>query len=192
MSKRKSAGLMDLRDVVSRFNEIHKLRESGADVEAGVVLPDGTILHNPVVRKVLSADKWKKRQIDRATAARDDWLDGVKNPSRDPIEAGIAADKKWRDKLEIAMKEDRRVKGLRKSSHAEIVDVVTKLGAGVFSDGITARDTKIGRVVGELQPLAQSVSDAIQAMPDATDVDREKRLLSARKLMIEVGKKRRG
>jgi len=62
----------------------------------------------------------------------------------------------------------------------------------VFSDGLAARDSKISRVVGELQPMAQSVSDAIQAMSDATDTDREKRLLSARKLMIEVGKKRRG
>ena len=192
MGKRKTAGLTDLSDVVARFNEITKLRAAGVDAGQGVVLSDGTILHNPVTRKVLSADKWKKRMVDRATAARDDWLDGVKNPSRDPIEASIAADKKWRDRLETAMKEDRRTKGLRKTSHSEIVDVVTRLGSGVFSDGIAARDMKIGRVVGELQPLAQSVSDAIQAMADATDADREKRLISARKLMIEVGKKRRG
>jgi hypothetical protein len=29
-------------------------------------------------------------------------------------------------------------------------------------------------------------------MPDKTDADREKRLIAARRLMIEVGKKRRG
>ena len=62
----------------------------------------------------------------------------------------------------------------------------------VFTEGVAARESKIKRVFGELQPLFQSVSDAIQTMPDKTDADREKRLLTARKLMIEVGKKRRG
>jgi hypothetical protein len=81
---------------------------------------------------------------------------------------------------------------LKKVSHADIVKVVDKLGGKVFSDGLDARSDKIVKVFNELQPLFQSVSDTIQSMPDKTDADREKRLLTARKLMIEVGKKRKG
>jgi MoxR-like ATPase len=180
------------KELLVRFNEILELRSKGVAIEKGVTLSDGTVLHNPVVKKVISPDKWKDKQIKRASAAADDWLEGVKSPRRDPIEAAKAAAAKWEDKLTAAIKEKRYEKGLAKTSHAEIVDVATKLGSTVFKDGIAARDKKIGRVVSEIQPLVQSVSDTIQAMPDKTDSDREKRLLAARKLMLEVGKKRRG
>jgi hypothetical protein len=173
------------------FEEVLRLRAEGVDIEKGITLESGTILHNPVTRKVISADKWKKRQVDRAVAASSDWLEGVKNPSRNPIEAAIAAKAKWAQKTSDAIKDDRYAKGLAKTSQAEIIDVATKLGEGVFSAGIAARDAKIARVVNEIQPLVQGVSDTIQGMSDATDADREKRLLAARKLMIEVGKKRR-
>ena len=160
--------------------------------QVGLDVREDLVPHNPVTKKVLPPDKWKDRLIKRATAAADDWLAGIKSPSRDPIKAAIEADDKWKDKLTQAMKEDRRKKALEKVSHADIVAVVDKLGTRAFTDGISARDTKIEKRVKELQPLVQAVSDAIQAMPDKTDADREKRLLMARRLMIEVGKKRRG
>jgi hypothetical protein len=160
--------------------------------QVGLDVRDEIVPPNPVTKKVIPPEKWKERLIKRATAAADDWLEGVKNPSRDPVKAAIEADAKWKDRLTQSMKEDRRKKALEKVSHADIVAVVEKLGTRAFTDGIAAREAKIKKRIGELQPLVQAVSDAIQAMPDATDADREKRLLMARRLMIEVGKKRRG
>ena len=175
--------------VIKDFNQVLALRQAGWKGEP-VKLSSGNVLHNPVMKKVISADKWKDKQIKRAVAAADDWLEGVKAPSRDPIEAAIAAKAKMIDKHAAAIKAGKWEKNLKKSSAAEIVDIVTKLGSGVYSAGVEARDKKISRVTSELQPLAQGVSDTIQAMPDGTDAEREKRLTSARKLMIEVGKKR--
>ena len=175
--------------IIKDFYEIVALREAGWEGEP-VRLSSGTVIHNPVVRKVISVDRWKKKQIDRAEAAKDDWLEGVKNPSRNPIEAAIAAKSKMIDRHAAAIKAGKWEKNLAKSSQAEIIAIASAVGPEGFAKGVRARETKIGRVVGELQPLAQSVSDAIQAMPDATDSDREKRLTTARKLMIEVGKKR--
>jgi len=175
-----------LKDPVAFFNAIAELRQSGQDpVEMGI------IPGNPVTKKVKAADRWAKQQIDNAVAAASDWLDGVKNPSRNPIEAALAAKDKFVDRLTQAIKDGKWEKGLAKSSLAEIQEIAGKVGTGAYSTGVSARESKIRRVVGELQPLAQAVSDSIQAMPDKTDADREKRLLSARKLMIEVGKKRR-
>jgi len=173
-------------DPVAFFHAVAEMRLAGVDPVATGVLPG-----NPVTKKVKGADRWAKQQVDNAVAAADDWLDGVKNPSRNPIEAALAAKKKFEDRLTTAIKEDRWAKGLAKSSAAEIIDIATKVGTGHYSTGVSARDAKIKRVVNELQPLAQSVSDTIQAMADGTDAEREKRLTSARKLMIEVGKKRR-
>ena len=171
-------------------NVFHALAEVYTTI--GLDVRDAIVPGNPVTKKVIPPERWKDKLIKRATAAASDWIDGIKSPSRDPVKAAIEADAKWKDRVMQAIKEDRRKKALEKVSHADIVAVVEKLGERAFVDGITARETKIAKRIAELQPLVQAVSDAIQSMPDATDADREKRLLMARRLMIEVGKKRRG
>jgi hypothetical protein len=173
-------------DPITQFHILSDLRAQGIDpVEIGL------IPGNPVTKKVPSGAKMAEKLVKRATAAAEDWVEGVKHPSRDPIEAAIAAKDKFVDRLTTAIKEGRWEGGLKKVTHADIVKVVDKLGSRVFSDGLEARSDKIIKVFNELQPMFQSVSDTIQAMPDKTDADREKRLLTARKLMIEVGKKRK-
>jgi len=175
------------KDPTAFFQKMLVLRTAGIDpVEIGM-LPG-----NPVTRKVKSPERWAGQQVSNAVAAAEDWLDGVKNPARDPIEASIAAEDKWWDRLQAAKKLNKRVKALQKSSHAEIVEVCETLGTGVYSSGVEARAKKIRRVVEELQPLAQAVSDTIQAMPDKTDAEREKRLITARRLMLQVGEIRAG
>jgi hypothetical protein len=175
------------KDPIAVFNALADLRAHGIDPVA-----EGLVPHNPVTKKVKSADRWAKQQVESAVAASSKWLDGVNNPARSPIAAGIDAEAKWRDRMQQAMTENRRVKGLQKTSDAEIIAVANALGSGVYSSGVTAREAKVKKVVAELQPLAQSLSDSIQGMSDKTDADREKRLLMARKGMIELGKKRRG
>jgi len=182
----KLAALLE-QDPIAFFSTLADMYAAGQDPKELGIVPG-----NPVTKKVKSADRWATQQIKNAQAAADDWLDGVKNPSRNPIDAALAAKDKFVDRLTQALKDDKWAKGLAKSSQAEIIEIATKVGTGAYSTGVGARETKIKRVVGELQPLVQAVSDTIQAMPDKLDADREKRLLSARKLMIEVGKKRRG
>jgi len=182
----KLAALLEA-DPVAFFNALADMYVAGQDPKELGIVPG-----NPVTKKVKSADRWASQQITNAEAAGDDWLDGVKNPSRNPIDAALAAKDKFVDRLTTAIKDGKWEKGLAKSSQAEIIEIATKVGTGAYTTGVRARESKIKRVVGELQPLVQAVSDSIQALPDKTDADREKRLLSARKLMLEVGKKRRG
>jgi MoxR-like ATPase len=175
------------------FNTLVKLyTEKGVspDKVVNVRLPSGRVLHNPAKKKVKSPERWASQQISNATAAASDWLDGVKNPSRDPVSAAIDAKDKFVDRLEAAIKAGKWEKRLKKVTHSDIVSIAEKVGEDGFKKGIEAREDKIKKVVGELQPLLQAVSDTIQALPDKTDADREKRLLTARKLMIEVGTKR--
>jgi hypothetical protein len=174
-------------DPVAFFLGLCKLREQGQDPVAIGLIPG-----NPVTKKVKDATRWAKQQVDNAVAARDDWLDGVKNPSRNPIEAALAANDKRIDRLQQSITSKKWEKNMAKVSPADIIEVATKLGSGVYSAGVEARTSKIQKRVNELQPLVQDVSNTIQSMSDKTDGDREKRLLSARKLMLEVGKKRAG
>jgi hypothetical protein len=175
------------KDPVAFFHALAEMYQSGQDPKAMGIIPS-----NPVTKKVKSPDRWAKQQVENAVAASKDWLDGVKNPSRNPIEAALDKKDKWVDRLTTAIKDDKWAKNLKKVSPSDIVAVAEKLGTRVYEDGVTARTDKINKRVGELQPLVQAVSDTIQAMPDKSDSDREKRLISARKLMLEVGKKRAG
>ncbi len=175
------------KDPVAFFHAIADLRMQGINpVEAGI-LPG-----NPVTKKVKDPARWAKQQITNAVDARDDWLDGMLNPSRNPVEAALAAADKFKDRLKAAIDAGYWEKGLAKTSQSEIQEIAKKVGPEGYARGIEAREAKIKRVVAELQPLTQSVSDTIQAMSDKTEADREKRLLMARKLMLEIGKKRRG
>jgi hypothetical protein len=176
----------------NRFNEILELRQKGVKIEEGVVLSDGTVIHNPVTKKVISPDKWVSKQVERAKAGAADWKSNYLDKVDLMLEAGKAAEEKWADKMSTAIKEKRRLKGLEKVSPADVRAIVETLGEKVFIEGIEARQPKIKKVVSELQPLVQAVSDTIRSMPDKTDADREKRLIAARKLMIDVGKKRKG
>jgi hypothetical protein len=178
--------------LVNRFNEILQLRLQGVPVEQGVVLSDGTVIHNPVTKKVIPPDKWVAKQIERAKAGAADWKNNYIEKIDLMLAAGKEAEDKWADKMSTAIKEKRRLKGLEKVSPADVRATVEALGDKVFTEGIEARQNKIKKVVSELQPLVQAVSDTIRSMPDKTDADREKRLITARRLMIEVGKKRRG
>jgi hypothetical protein len=175
------------KDPVAFFLGLAKLREQGQDPKEIGLIPS-----NPVTKKVKSPDRWAKQQIENAKSAAADWKDGVLNPSRNPIDAALAANDKRIDRLQQSIAQKKWEKNLSKVSQSDIAAVVNKLGERVYSDGVDARTDKINKRVAELQPLVQSVSDTVQAMSDKTDSDREKRLLTARKLMIAVGQKRAG
>lgn len=163
-----------------------------AYTEGGAGVRDAIVPHNPVTKKVIDPTRWAERQVTGSQAAGSKWLDGVQNPSRSPIAAGIAAEKKWAAKVTQAITEGRRVKGLQKSSDDIIKANATALGPTVYTQGVTVRKAKITSVVGQLQPLMQAVSDTVQGMDDSSEAARDARALKAIQLMREVGKKRRG
>lgn len=149
---------------------------------------------NPVTlgSRVLSAADWSKKQQTRAIAAAEDWMNGVLHPTVIPSEAAIKANAKRIDKLAQAEKEGKWLKAMQKVNPDEMYEIIKAVGSAGYKSGIEARKVKIDRVVNELQPLVASVAATIDAMPQATDADREKRLIAGRRLMIEVGKKLRG
>jgi hypothetical protein len=179
-------------DEASFMTDLHSLFEAharGLD-PVNVTLPSGRFLHNPAKKKVKDSSRWVDQQVRHAKSASADWLEGIKNPRRDPIQAALDKKEKFLDRLKAALDAGKWEKNLKKSSLAEIVEIATKVGTGAYETGIEARLGKITRVVNELQPKVQAVSDAIQALPDKTDSDRANRLLAARKAMIEVGRTR--
>jgi len=147
---------------------------------------------NPVTLgpRVLSPEDWAAKQAGRASAAADTWAANVKKPRKNPVEAALKADGKRKDKLQEAEKAGKWAKAMKKVDLDEMYLTIDKVGAAGYRAGVEARTGKISRVYKELQPMVAALAGSIDAMPDATDADREKRLLAARRGMIEIGKKR--
>lgn len=149
---------------------------------------------NPITlgSRVIDSDEWAKKQTERAAAASGEWLKRTLKPRKHPIQAAIKADAKRKDKLAKAEAEGKWLKKMKLVNEDEMFETIKKVGEQGFRSGIENRSHKINRTVKELQPMVAAAAATIDAMPDATDADREKRLLAARRLMIEIGKKRAG
>ena len=149
---------------------------------------------NPITLgpRVISADEWAEKQVSRASSAASEWEKKVLRPRKNPIEAAIKKAEKRRNKVLESLDQGKWEKAMAKVDENLMYAVIRKRGASAYRAGVEDRKDKVAARVKELQPMVAALAANIDAMPDATDADREKRLLAARKGMIEIGKKRRG
>ncbi len=133
-----------------------------------------------------------ERLLRKTSAAGQDYVQGMQNPRRDPKAAAQRAKGKWANRVQQAITEDRYSKGIQSYDQAEAVAIATSDGGTAYTSGIAKRANKIARVHQKLAPLLGGVSQAIQAMPQDSDGQREARLIAARRAMINVGKQLKG
>jgi len=136
--------------------------------------------------------KTAAKLVARAQSATADYVDGMKNPKRNPVEAAIRAKGKYASRVQEAIANNNYEKGVRKQDYSEAVAIATGDGGSAFAAGITKRQAKIARVHADLMPRLGALSQAIQNMPQDTDGQREQRLLAARRGAIAIGKARKG
>jgi len=130
------------------------------------------------VRRVIPPDEWVKRQLETLrSVGRTNYIQGIAAPKADPIERGIATDPKWKANLRKAMEEDRRKKALEKTSMAEWYKYAHDIGADKLVDGVIKREAKVKAFVSGWHPLLTEHLAKIDALPEETDADREKRML---------------
>jgi len=141
---------------------------------------------------VISPEEWATTQGERASRAAAEWEKNVQRPRRDPIKAAIAAGPKRAEKIRESLDQKKWEKAMASVDEDLMYSVIRKRGASAFRAGIEDRKEKVVARAKELQPMVATLKATIDAMPDVTDADREKRLLAARRGMIEIGKKRRG
>lgn len=130
------------------------------------------------VKRVISPDEWKKRQIDTLrSVGRTNYLTGISSPKADPIERGKATEAKFADAMRKAIEEERRKKGLEKTSMAEWYKYAHDIGADKLVDGVVKREAKVGAFIAAWHPLLTDHLSKIDALPEETDADRENRML---------------
>jgi hypothetical protein len=130
------------------------------------------------VARVLSPEEWKKRQLDTLRAVgRSNYLAGIKSPKADPIARGIATEDKYAAETRKAIDAGRRKAALGKVTMADWYKYASELGADKLVDGVTKREAKVTGFITAFQPMLTAHLAKIDTMPEATDGDRESRML---------------
>lgn len=130
------------------------------------------------VRRVISPENWKKRQIDTLkSVGRANYLTGIAGPKADPIARGIATEAKYAAATRKAIDEERRKHALEQTDMAEWYLYSSTIGADKLVDGVVKREAKVGDFITSFHPMLTSHLARIDALAEETDSDRENRML---------------
>lgn len=133
-----------------------------------------------------------EKYLRNTAAATGDYVRGVQNPKRDPKQAALAANGKWKDKTAKAIQEDRFARGIQSYDAGAAIQAATSDGGAAYAAGIQKRAAKVGAAFQKLAPALSAVSQSVQQMPQDNDAQREQRMLANLRLMRDVGKRFRG
>lgn len=134
---------------------------------------------NPAtVTRVIPPEEWVDKQINTLSAVGEaNYRAGITRPKKNPIEAGIAAQPKYEAAMRDPATLKRRESSLRKTNMDEWAAMSEKVGAGRLVAGVTERRFKVERFVAGYQPKLAAHLRTVDAMPDVTDADRERRMV---------------
>ena len=131
------------------------------------------------IQRILSPTDWKDRQIENLKDVGErSYKVGIAKPKDDPIAAGIRAEPRYASQMKKVIDEERRKKGLEKTSMSEWYKYSDELGAGRLVDGVVKREAKVTRFITTFQPMLVEHVGKIDVMDDVTDKDREDRMLA--------------
>lgn len=120
------------------------------------------------------AAKWKAR----ASAAQQDYADGVAGTDKDPTALAIAAGPRYLQNVQAAFNSGRWANGLRKVGKAGWQAAVAAKGVQNFANGVNAAEDKVAAAFAPLLAFETNLQNQVKAMPNVTDQDREARMLS--------------
>lgn len=132
----------------------------------------------PTITRVIDPADWVDKQIATLQAVGEaNYRAGITRPKKDPIKAGIAAQGKYEAQMRKPEVLARRKTGLERTNMDEWAAMCEELGATNLVRGVTARRYKVERFVAAYQPKLKAHLAKIDAMPDVTDADRERRMI---------------
>ncbi|MHC1623138.1 MAG: hypothetical protein ACXQTR_00935 [Candidatus Methanospirareceae archaeon] len=130
------------------------------------------------VVRILPPEEWKKRQLETLrSVGRQNYMQGISMPKKDPIEAGIAAQSRYEEQMRKEEVLKRREAALRATNMSEWYAYASEIGAERLVDGVIKREKKVDRFIKAWQPILADHVATIDALPDVTDADRENRMI---------------
>ncbi|MGH6999375.1 MAG: hypothetical protein ACREEO_14365 [Phenylobacterium sp.] len=132
----------------------------------------------PTVTRLVGPQEWVGKQLRNIQAVGEvNYREGITRPKKDPIQAGIAAQGAYEAKMRDPAVLKRREHKLRQTNMEEWASMAERVGASRLVQGVVERQFKIERAVGNLHPKLAAHLQRIDAMPNVTDADRERRMV---------------
>jgi len=168
-------------------------------LQVAVVNPDSLAgMHpqqgNPVSLspRIPEASTMVGKLIDNATNAGQRWVDNTSSPRKDPIAGMKKSNAKYKGAMQASLSADTWLKGVNNIDEAAMYETIKTLGAGVFTQGLSARKAKIEKIFTKMRPMMVALAQTLDAMPTDTDAQREAKMIAAKRGMQAVGVKMQG
>ncbi len=133
------------------------------------------------------------RMLDKYTrrtqAAGADYTHGVQNAKRSFKQAALAANGKWKNRVQEAIQQDRFAAGMNSVNEQEAIATATADGGSAYTAGIQKRLPKVARAFSIIAPQISAVSQRVQQMPQDTAEQRAQRMLANLQGMRLVSKR---
>jgi hypothetical protein len=132
----------------------------------------------PTVKRLPDPRDWVERQQRGATSVGpQNYLDGVRNPKKDPIQAGIDAQPAFVAAMRDPNVLERRVRGLQRTNINEWAVAAETKGANRYVDGVVASRPKLERGITEYHSFLSAHLATLDRMPNASPADRDRRVI---------------
>lgn len=132
----------------------------------------------PTVTRIIPAVEWVEKQLRNLSAVGEtNYREGITRPKKDPIAAGIAAQGAYENAMRDPAVLKRREQGLRRTNMEEWASMAERIGASRLVTGVIERRFKVERAVSNLHGKLGQLLQKIDAMPNVTDADRERRMI---------------
>lgn len=120
---------------------------------------------------VKSLDRTVKKWKARVDVAGDDYIEGIKNPTKDWEARALASKKRYEEELKKAFALGSREKGIsRKGTSGWQADTIEK--ASRWPEGVGLAEDEFREAMAEVLAFEDTLQKKILAMPDATLADR--------------------
>lgn len=132
------------------------------------------------IQRLMSPTTWfNKAKTNINNVGQTNYTQGVQNPSKDTIAAGVAAEGAWATAVQRAITEKTRAINLSKVTLQQWSDAAVTVGAPRLVPGWNAKQAKVQNFVNQWQPvLANQLQNVIDQMPNATSGDRDQKMLA--------------
>lgn len=165
------------------------------DEELAHELKEGHTSGNPMTLgpRLPTPEKWAELQIAGAKANAQKWLDNTTHPKKNFKEEALRATSiaRYKDSMSRVIAEGTWEGGMALVDESEAMAIIAKRGTTPYSQGIADRAAKILRRVRELYDARLALCATVDALPTATESDREAKMIANLRGLKAIGAARR-
>ena len=181
-------------DMADAIEHVKQLMEE--DPEWREELEVGRPTGNPITLgpRLPPPEEWAQLQVKGAQDNADKWLARTTHPKKNFKEEALreTSRRRFHDSMERVLSENRWEGGMALVDESEALAIVAKRGRDVYVRGVADRTDKILRRVKELHADRLALAATIDAMPVATDSEREAKMIANKRGLEAIGRARRG